>query len=386
MLLTNTDNINIEGTWEAILKNDYISINLNRIRLHFYKRNSKVYQIVLNFPQMGTMLFSPVWQRITNGIINFKINWRGLEPISFVLHIKEYFLNGIIKQDDKTILTSFKKLNIESPIINSETMLLHSIWRYELLLKYCDYKHFENDNIESINFTYSTPKHHLSVKLFNEYKLYLLKNKESDIYTMLNAMNWTNKIVNHDGNQNFIAIREASSIIENQNGKANCRGLAIILCEVLLSLGIKARFVTCLPEEEPYDECHVVCIAFSRNVNKWILLDPTNNLYVKNKSGSFLAIDEFRNSLIANNEIFINENTNWNGSFVSKNQFCDYMIKNLIKFNCLINYYPSCDQYEKERITLIPLKYMQNNNSYIKNEMVFWEGGKMSEKINKNIK
>ena len=66
---------------------------------------------------------------------------------------------------------------------------------------------------------------------------------------------------------------------------------------------------------------------------------------------------EFRNALLCNGDFYLNQDTNWNGRRIGKTQYCDYMIKNLVRFDAVEAYYPGCDQYSTKRITLIPTNY-----------------------------
>lgn len=52
----------------------------------------------------------------------------------------------------------------------------------------------------------------------------------------------------------------------------NCRLHSIMLHEMLLSLGITNRFVTCRPAEEDRD-CHVVNIVWLPELDKWAMID-----------------------------------------------------------------------------------------------------------------
>lgn len=91
----------------------------------------------------------------------------------------------------------------------------------------------------------------------------------------------------HNGEVSLPPYRRMKDIIdasEKVEGKTNCRGLSIILAELLRMNGIKARHVTCKPYEEPFTDCHVVvdCILPS---GQRVMLDPTYDLYLKDDMG-----------------------------------------------------------------------------------------------------
>lgn len=86
----------------------------------------------------------------------------------------------------------------------------------------------------------------------------------------------------HDGTSGLPKGRSIKNIItfcENNNGKINCRGLAIFLASLLRLNGIKASHIICMPFEEPFDDCHVVTDCFLPS-GKRIMFDPTYRLYL----------------------------------------------------------------------------------------------------------
>lgn len=74
----------------------------------------------------------------------------------------------------------------------------------------------------------------------------------------------------------------------------NCRAKAQILNEMCLSLGIYARKVWIMPLS-PYDsDCHVVNEVWDTALNKWVMLDITNDQYWVDESGTPLSVLEIR--------------------------------------------------------------------------------------------
>lgn len=53
----------------------------------------------------------------------------------------------------------------------------------------------------------------------------------------------------------------------------NCRLHSIMLHEMLLSLGIANRFVTCQPFEDTGTDCHVVNVVWLPELRKWAMID-----------------------------------------------------------------------------------------------------------------
>lgn len=59
----------------------------------------------------------------------------------------------------------------------------------------------------------------------------------------------------------------------------NCRQHSIMLYEMLTAAGIKARYVTCLPEDSTDRDCHVVNHVWLPELRKWAMLDSDGFFY-----------------------------------------------------------------------------------------------------------
>jgi hypothetical protein len=109
----------------------------------------------------------------------------------------------------------------------------------------------------------------------------------------------------------------------------NCRGLATVLNECYLSMGFKSRFVTCMPRDSVFTDCHVINMVWSNDLKKWLWMDPTNDAYVMNEQGQLLGIAEVRERLINGKPLILNPDANWNhkSSAVKEEYLCNYMAK-----------------------------------------------------------
>ena len=68
-----------------------------------------------------------------------------------------------------------------------------------------------------------------------------------------------------------------------------------MLVSLLRLNGVKAQHITCMPYEEPFEDCHVVvdCLL---PTGKRIMLDPTWRLYLMDKNGEYISLPELRGS------------------------------------------------------------------------------------------
>jgi hypothetical protein len=222
----------------------------------------------------------------------------------------------------------------------------------------------------------------------------------SDVLQILNLMHWIHDLVPHDGMNGNPEVKNAMSMLEvckKDSRGLNCRGLALVLNECYLSMGIRSRIVTCLPKDslKVDQDCHVINSVYSETLKKWLWIDPTFDAYVLNDQGEMLSIEEVRSYLINDKVLILNPDANWNNQISqTKEDYLEYyMAKNLYILEC-----PASSEYNMETSSegktynytrLIPLDYYdqdpqkeedkqgKNNSLWIvhktNNPSLFWE-------------
>jgi len=179
----------------------------------------------------------------------------------------------------------------------------------------------------------------------------------------------------HDGSAgsgNDATIESKIRFCEENGGKMNCRGLAILLAALLRLKGIKARHITCLPYEEPFDDCHVV-VDCELPSGQRVMLDPTNRLYYKDKDGKYVSLQRLRRMLIAGEDLFPNKDASYNGGGFDAEYNRDYMTKNTFRFFRGFDFY---DGFDTRSIDLIPQLYVEDQiegRAYTTDEDDFWK-------------
>lgn len=83
--------------------------------------------------------------------------------------------------------------------------------------------------------------------------------------------------------------------LDNRSHGINCRAKAQILNEMCLALGIYSRKVWIMPYSEYDGDCHVVNEVWDTSLNKWVMLDITNNEYWVDENNTPLSVLEIRN-------------------------------------------------------------------------------------------
>lgn len=198
------------------------------------------------------------------------------------------------------------------------------------------------DKREISRWTYQDMNDPNLIKLRTEYKLDSIAGNGDEMSKILNLMYWLHNLVPHDGSSSNPNPYNALNIIkvcQEENRGVNCRMLATVLNECYLSMGIQSRFVTCMPKDSVFQDCHVINSVYSKDLDKWVWIDPSFAAYVKDENGNFLGLQEVRERLIDGRPLILNEDANWNNkSKQTKEFYLDYyMAKNLYRMECPVN-------------------------------------------------
>ena len=80
----------------------------------------------------------------------------------------------------------------------------------------------------------------------------------------------------------------------------NCRLHSIMTFELLTAAGIKARYITCLPQDENDNDCHVVNEVWLPETEQWVMLDTDmGGHYVTDLDGNLLSLKQMREKYIS---------------------------------------------------------------------------------------
>lgn len=250
--------------------------------------------------------------------------------------------------------------------------------RINILKKYSAYS--DKKRMNAFSYTYKLfeqPPHILQKYHYNQYISKASKANDSIAFILLDFVCDHFK---HDGSIGTGQGRKVEDIIETcekHGGKVNCRGLAILLASLLRMNGIKASHVTCMPYEDPFEDCHVVvdCLLPS---GKRIMFDPTYRLYLKAKDDTYVSLPNLRKMLINDEEYKANEQASYNGIGFNLDEQRQYMIKNTFRFSRGIISQDGYDDRSSQRVELIPSGYPidnfkgQNKREFVYSEDEFW--------------
>ena len=222
-----------------------------------------------------------------------------------------------------------------------------------------------------IEFRYQ-PKESKNLQMVRDYfKLDSVAGQGDELSKIINLLHFAHDNIRHDGGNQAFAELDAIDLYNyyKTTGKGvNCRQLAISLCEMYLSMGIPARYVTCMPADSLDYECHVINTVWSEQLQKWLYIDPTMDAWVTDENGTMLSIAEVRERLINDQPLVLCETANHNHeSQQTKEYYLEtYMAKNLYYFVCkkLNRFNPESvyrDNDPAADVRLIPVGFVNNN-------------------------
>ena len=222
-----------------------------------------------------------------------------------------------------------------------------------------------------VKFTYM-PKDDYRLSVVRDYlKLDSVAGQGDELSKIINLLHFIHDEMPHNGNHRAFVEMDAIDLynyVKTTGEGVNCRQLAISLCEVYLSMGIPARYVTCMPADPNDGECHVINAVWSSQLQKWLWIDPTNDAWVMDENGTMLSIDEVRERMINDQPLVLCETANWNHSEkqTKEGYLYGYMSKNLYYFVCkkYSRFNPESDYRPnpaEEDIRLIPVGFVNDN-------------------------
>lgn len=223
---------------------------------------------------------------------------------------------------------------------SARTQIKYKPSRLEILKNAGEYDYTDNRFVPK--FTYQSSENSNLQRIRQDLKLDSIAGKGSELSQIFNLLHWVHNLVRHDGNSDNPTLKNAKELInicKAENRGVNCRMLATILNECYLSMGIKSRYITCMPKETNFDDCHVINMVYSKELEKWIWIDPTFDSYVMDEKGNLLGIQEVRERLVKGLPLVLNADANWNRENLQtkENYLYNYMAKNLYRLQTPLN-------------------------------------------------
>lgn len=255
--------------------------------------------------------------------------------------------------------TEFNFIVLLNDSIKANTQIKYKMPYLEKLKKAEKYKLSDNRFIPK--FEYQSMDNPNLVRIRKDLKLDSIAGNGNEVSKILNLLHWVHNIIRHDGSSNNPTLKNAIDLIKvckTEKRGVNCRMMATILNECYLSMGIKSRYITCMPKETEFDDCHVINMVYSNDLKKWIWIDPTFDAYVMNEKGELLGLAEVRERLINGKTLILNPEANWNKKNSQTKEYYleTYMAKNLYRLETpLVSEYDSETWKSGKEITYVEL-------------------------------
>ena len=151
-------------------------------------------------------------------------------------------------------------------------------------------------------------------ELKDKYNLDAVAGNASELSKILNLLKWVHQQITHDGQHNNPSTMNALQLLDSckATGRGlNCRGFAVVLNEVYLSMGFKSRLIT-LESEVYQGSAHALNAVYSQEKQKWLWVDAEFGAYLMDEKGELLSPAEVRERIIQNKTIIVNPDASWN--------------------------------------------------------------------------
>lgn len=187
-------------------------------------------------------------------------------------------------------------------------------------------------------------------------------------------LKWINDNLKHDGQlepPDSINSIQLLKFASQNGGYLNCRGLAILMNELSLAASLYSKFIICMQKEVNIDDYHVLNVIYISELKKWILFDPSYNLYLKNVKNEILSVEDVRESLINCTELIPNIEANYNKDKLYFPLYKRSILKKFYRFAAPVNSTFGGD-YLENLTNLVPNRKDFPRTYCTDNPSIFW--------------
>lgn len=195
---------------------------------------------------------------------------------------------------------------------------------------------YRSDDVNLPAFRYTPSTDSLLAMTRQRFNLDSIAGNGDDLSRIKRLTYWLHDLIPHAGTSGWPEVPfHFCSLYDEAKAKNrgyNCRFLAMMLTELLLAEDIPARYLTCQSKQYDTDsDCHVICVAWSKELGKWVWADPSFAAFPTDENGTPLHPGEVRQRLIDNKPLLLNGDANWNHkqAYNVDNYLKTYMAKNL---------------------------------------------------------
>lgn len=231
---------------------------------------------------------------------------------------------------------------------------------------FSDYVQMDNDKIPEPKFTFDFNSPGI-MKIRNEWKISDIMGSGTEIQRLVRLKNWAFDLLCFSGKKlesrpyEYLNCFDIIQSAKKDGYSLNCRYISLIFTQLLLAAGFKARWVSCLPMELNYCECHCVSEVFIEELNKWIVVDVAFNSFYFNKRGEILNLYEIRQHILRNEPFRIKAITKEHFQYI-----WEYWTRHVFRFKFLLdNKYNMLASKNKTYVFLNPKNFVVNDKKII---------------------
>lgn len=227
---------------------------------------------------------------------------------------------------------------------------------------YSEYEHEGNESVPNLKFSFDLDSPGMT-QIKEKWNIDGIMGWGTEIQRIARLKKWAVDLLCFDGqkleSRRYESFNCFDTIIaaKNEGYSLNCRYISLIFTQILLAAGFRARWVSCLPMELNYCECHCVTEVFINELNKWIVADLALNLFYFNKKGNPLNLYEIRQQILKNEPFRIQSTTKESYQFV-----WEYWTRHVFRFKYLLdNKFNMLASKNKTYVFLNPKAFVVNN-------------------------
>jgi len=112
----------------------------------------------------------------------------------------------------------------------------------------------------------------------------------------------------------------------------NCACFAIMLNDILISMGYKSKAIWCLSSDPVDEECHALNHVWIDEINQWVVADPSSRSIICDEFGNPLHLLSMREYIYDGKFVYPHRNRSIRQSNAFIEEYNKYMKKNMFQF------------------------------------------------------
>ncbi len=175
-------------------------------------------------------------------------------------------------------------------------------------------------------------------RIRNEWDIIRVMGEGSELQRILKLKKWAFDLLCFPGKKlesrryDHMDCFETIKTAKKERYSLNCRYISVIFTQILLAAGFRARWVSCLPMELNYCECHCVTEVFIFSLRKWIVVDLALNLLYFDRSNTVLNLYEMKSHILMRQPLRIQAASKERFEYIQ-----EYWVRHVFRFKFLLN-------------------------------------------------